>query len=123
MNRGRKQLNILSENLLHSEQSRKFLDGSCRSVVQLRSAILGCGTYQPGWQWSEHAGTQTGKPSENHVGYIISGYMIIQAADGHERQIGPGDAFEAGPGHDAWVDGNVPCVALDFAPVLSERNR
>jgi len=43
--------------------------------------------------------------------------MIVQDTNGHERQIGPGDAFEVGPGHDAWVEGNMQCVALDFAAV------
>lgn len=28
--------------------------------------------------------------------------------------IGPGDAFEVKPGHDAWVLGDETCVALDF---------
>ena len=110
----------MAENPSLSEISRSFLDGSYRSVVQLRSAIIGWGTYLPGWQWSKHAGAQSGKPSENHIGYIISGCMVIQDTDGHERHVGPGEAFEAGPGHDAWVDGNEPCVALDFAPGKKE---
>ena len=38
----------------------------------------------------------------------------------HDHAGEPGGAFEAGPGYDAWVDGNVPCVALDFAPVSDE---
>jgi hypothetical protein len=32
-----------------------------------------------------------------------------------EKEIGPGDFFEVGTGHDAWVVGNEMCVALDFA--------
>lgn len=40
--------------------------------------------------------------------------MIIQDATGAEREVGPGEAFEVGPGHDAWVIGSEPCNALDF---------
>jgi hypothetical protein len=114
------QLNIKAGNLLLAEQSRIFLDGSNRSVVQLRTAVVGLGTYQPGWKWSLHAGTQSGKPSENHIGYIVSGLMTIQDSNGYELQIGPGEAFEVNPGHDAWVVGNVPCVALDFTHISNE---
>lgn len=30
-------------------------------------------------------------------------------------EIGSGDAFEVGPGHDAWVMGDETCVALDVS--------
>jgi len=41
--------------------------------------------------------------------------MIIQAEDGSKNEVGPGDFFEVGPNHDAWVIGDEPCIALDFA--------
>lgn len=71
--------------------------------------------------WSLHAGKQTGKASENHIGYIISGSMMIQDSTGNEIRVGPGDAFEVGPGHDAWVIGGEPCIALDFIPIGNAR--
>jgi hypothetical protein len=108
-------LGIISKSLAESEKTRTFIDGSARSIVRLRSAVIGLGTYQSGWKWSLHAGSQTGKPSQNHVGYIISGKMVVQDASGFEQEIGPGEAFEVMPGHDAWVVGNAPCIALDFA--------
>ena len=108
------QSKIMTGDLSPSEQSRCFLDGSSRSVVQLMSAAIGLGTYLPGWKWSLHAGAQSGKPSENHIGYVVSGCMTIKDSTGHESQVGPGEAFEVSPGHDAWVVGPVPCVALDF---------
>lgn len=113
-------LNLISENLSSAEQSRSFLDGSNRSVVRLRSAAIGLGTYLPGWKWSEHAGPQSMKPSENHVGYIISGHMTVRDSNGHELQVGPGEAFEVSPGHDAWVLGKLPCVALDFTHIAND---
>lgn len=114
------QPNIMTGNLSRHGQPSSFLDGSNRSVVQLMSAAVGLGTYLPGWKWSLHAGAESGKPSENHIGYVVSGCMTIKDANGHESQIGPGDAFEVSAGHDAWVVGTVPCVALDFTHRSSE---
>ncbi|MDD5039578.1 MAG: hypothetical protein PHY34_00320 [Patescibacteria group bacterium] len=94
--------------------ARTFLDGSTRLVITIGNLKIGRGIYRPGWKWSLHAGPQTGKPSERHVGYVISGTMRVQGTDGHEQTIGPETAFEAAPGADAWVVGNEDCVALDF---------
>ena len=96
---------------------RTFIDGSTRSHVTLNSAVIGLGTYKPGWRWSLHAGPQTGKSSENHIGYVISGLMMVKDPGGAEAYIGPGEAFEISAGSDAWVVGDAPCVALDFIPL------
>jgi hypothetical protein len=111
---------IYAGSLEKSNNIRKFLDGSSRVHVLLRSAAIGLGSYQPGWKWSLHAGPQTGKQSENHVGYIISGRMIVQDTTGIEKEISPGYAFEIGPGSDAWVIGEEPCIALDFIPIKNK---
>lgn len=42
------------------------------------------GTYQPGWSWSLHVGAITGKPSERHTGFIISGEMMVRGSYGNE---------------------------------------
>jgi hypothetical protein len=41
--------------------------------------------------------------------------MKVVMDDGDEAEIGPGDAFVISPGHDAWIVGDEPCVALDFS--------
>jgi hypothetical protein len=98
--------------------SREFLDGSRRWTAQLPSLRIGYGVYRPGWRWSLHAGPQTGLPSEAHTGYVEAGRMAVRGAGGQEVTVGPGEAFAAGPGHDAWVVGDEPCVALDFEVVV-----
>ena len=105
---------MLIKNLNDGDKEWTFLDGSVRSAVILDTVAIGRGTYKPGWRWSEHVGKQTGKEPQAHVGYVISGQMIVKGVGGREVTVGPGDAFELGPGHDAWVVGNEPCIALDF---------
>jgi hypothetical protein len=97
--------------------TRVFIDGSTRSYSALRTAAVGFGTYKPGWQWSLHAGPQMGKDSVNHIGYVISGRMMVKDPSGNEAEIESGCAFEIVPGSDAWVIGDEPCIALDFMPL------
>jgi quercetin dioxygenase-like cupin family protein len=104
----------LAKSLDHADRSWTFLDGSKRAAVILESVAIGRGEYRPGWRWSRHVAGQTGKDSAAHVGYVLSGQMAICNSDGKEITVSPGEAFEIGPGHDAWVVGNEPCVALDF---------
>ena len=49
-----------------------------------------------------------------HTTYVLSGRMHVQMDDGTTRVIGPGEVAVIPPGHDAWIVGNEPCVALDF---------
>jgi uncharacterized cupin superfamily protein len=91
-----------------------FLDESERGAVNLGHVAIGRGVYRPGWRWSEHVRPIAGKESAEHVGYVISGRMRVRAKDGTEVEVGPGEAFIAAAGHDAWVLGDEPCVALDF---------
>lgn len=113
------QIAIVNQDDINAE-IRTFLDGSSRAVADLPSMRIGRGVYRPGWRWSMHAGAQTGKSSERHIGWIVSGEMTIRTADGEEYEVGPGDFFEVGPGHDAWVIGDEPCIAFDFIPLRSE---
>ena len=94
---------------------RTFLDGSDYWVIDLPSVRIGLGHFKPGWVWSEHAGAQTDKESQSHLGYIQSGVMAVMSSDGSKVELGPGDAFEVGPRHDAWVIGDDLCVALDVS--------
>ena len=99
-----------------SSHVTRFLDGSERRVVHLGTAWMGEGRYLPGWRWSDHVQPMHGRPSEAHAGYVLSGQLQVRGADGVERVVGPGEAFWAAPGHDAWVVGSEECVALDFPP-------
>jgi hypothetical protein len=40
--------------------------------------------------------------------------MKVVMDNGTEAESGPGEAVIVPPGHNAWVVGNEPCVAIDF---------
>jgi hypothetical protein len=108
---------IVKGNPSTEPNTRVFIDGSTRSFSALRTAAIGFGKYQPGWRWSLHARPQTGTNSENHIGYVISGRMMVKDPSGNKAEIESGCAFEIAPGSDAWVIGDEPCIALDFIPI------
>jgi class 3 adenylate cyclase len=88
-------------------------------VVILGEVHVGRTTHQPGWSWSEHVKPVAGTPSclFHHRGFVVSGRMQIETDDGAVRILGPGDAFDVEPGHNARVVGDEPCVTIDFAGV------
>ena len=95
-------------------RTTNFLDGSTRTVASIGPTWVGRGFYRSGWRWSEHVQPLTGEPSHAHAGYVISGTMMVRSSDGTETVISAGQAWFSGAGHDAWVTGDEPCVALDF---------
>jgi quercetin dioxygenase-like cupin family protein len=51
----------------------------------------------------------------DHFGYCVSGRLHVVMNDGEEFDVGPGDASHIPPGHEAWVVGDEPYVAVDFS--------
>lgn len=107
---------IQSKSLDKPDEVRKFDHGEL-GVVTVAGAVVGRAAFQPGWRWSTDvkpiAGTESCEAA--HTGYIISGSMHVVMDDGAEGDLGPGDAFVISPGHDAWIVGDEPCVALDWS--------
>ena len=75
--------------------------------MKLGDAAIGKIAYEPGWRWSVDIGPRVGTPlcETHHIGVVISGRLQIEMRDGSSLTIGPDDAFEVPPGHDAWVMG------------------
>jgi quercetin dioxygenase-like cupin family protein len=85
-------------------------------VVKLATGEVGRYTFQPGWRWSEHIKPVVGTEScqTEHVGYLVSGTMGVQTADGTTGEVHPGSVYHIAPGHDGWVIGDEPAVAVEF---------
>jgi hypothetical protein len=85
-------------------------------IIRIGGGEVGRYTVQPGWRWSEHvkpiAGTELCEAP--HFQYHLSGTIRIRMADGAEFDIGPGEVSMLEPGHDAWVVGDEPVVAIDW---------
>lgn len=73
-------------------------------------------TLQPGWRWSEHVKPTAGTEwcEAPHFQYVMSGRLGGRMADGTEFETGPGDLNILPPGHDGWVIGDEPVVAIDW---------
>jgi hypothetical protein len=85
-------------------------------VVKLAGGEVGRYTFQPGWRWSKHVKPIVGGTScqVNHVGYILTGVMGVETNDGETAEIGAGSVYNIPPGHDGWVIGDEPVVAVEF---------
>jgi mannose-6-phosphate isomerase-like protein (cupin superfamily) len=77
-------------------------------------------TLQPGWKWSENIRPMVNTDScqVRHLQYVIRGRLRIVQDDGTQIDLGPGDFVSIPPGHDAWVVGDEPFVAIDFSPEM-----
>ena len=106
---------LVSKSLEAPDERRDFPHGHV-DIVNLGDTTLGRGVFEPGWRWSEHmkAGAGTDSCQAAHTGYVLSGRMRVVMDDGDEGVAGPGDAVMIAPGHDAWVEGDEPCVLLDW---------
>lgn len=106
------------------DERRDFPRGHME-VVQMPDMTFGKATFEPGWRWTESVKDIAGTDlcEADHKGYIVEGRLRIRMRDGSESEVGPGDVFRVAPGHDAWVVGDEPCVALDFGGGASDYAR
>ena len=96
------------------EEVRTFNHGKVE-LATISGVAFGRVTLAPGWKWSKDV-----KPIANtkscmapHTQYVISGALHIAMDNGDEFDMNPGDAAVIPPGHDAWVIGNEPFIAID----------
>jgi hypothetical protein len=97
-------------------------DKTVLDVVSLPGATVGRIRLEPGWRWSECIKPIVGTTScqTSHLGYVIAGHLHLRDDSGAELDIGPGDAYQVAPGHDAWVVGEEQFVALEFDSKTAE---
>jgi quercetin dioxygenase-like cupin family protein len=87
-------------------------------IVHLGETTAHLATFQPGFSWTEHVKSVVGTDlcEIPHTGYVVSGRLGVRMIDGTEREMAAGDVFDIPPGHDVWVIGDEPYIAVDFSP-------
>lgn len=102
-----------TRNLSDPDETLSLKKGSA-STVRLGEMVVGRLVLEPGWRWSEHVRPTAGTTScqFHHVGLALSGAMDGRMDDGTEFEVRPGDIFDVPPGHDNWVVGDEPLVAV-----------
>jgi class 3 adenylate cyclase len=100
-------------------------------IVHLGDLTVGRFVNQPGWRWSRDVRPTVGGDwcQIRHVGFIVSGRLGIDFADGSSVVFRPGDVFEIPPGHDGYTVGEEPVVQIEWsglrhwAGLVGGRNR
>jgi mannose-6-phosphate isomerase-like protein (cupin superfamily) len=104
-----------SKQLSKPDELRTFDKGKLE-LVTLGGVTFGRATLLPGWKWSTCVKpiAKTKSCEAPHLQYVISGRIAILMDDGSQMEFGAGDLALIPPGHDAWVVGNEPWVAIDI---------
>ena len=115
-----KNASVQSKSFKSPDETRPFKGKGQLELVRFGETPIGRATFEPGWRWSENVKpiAQTDSCQANHLSYVLQGRMHIKHNDGTEIEVGPGEAFVAMPGHDAWVVGNEACIAIDVNPSI-----
>jgi hypothetical protein len=102
----------------------KPLEGAeTREVAGLQLDIVRTGSarvkrliYPVGFRWSTHMKPIVGTDycMHAHVGFLGSGQVHVQYADGCVLELKAPSVVCIDPGHDAWVVGDEPAVIIEF---------
>jgi hypothetical protein len=100
---------------LRADEVRTF-DLGRLELVTLGGVTFGRMTLQPGWKWSTSVQpvVKTKSCLAPHLQYVIAGRLHVRMDDGTEAEFAAGDLGAIPPGHDAWVVGQDPVVAIDI---------
>lgn len=117
------QLRALEKKNLDSPDETRDLSGmGMVQIVKIGETVVSRSTFKPGWRWSEHVKPIVGGDSCQvlHHSFVVSGRLAVLSNDGSQEEYGANDVWVIQPGHDAWVVGDEPVVALDFAPTAAD---
>lgn len=112
---------IMKKSFKTPDEVTKLERGEVASVT-LGGLIFQRRIFEPGWRWSkdEKPLVKTDSCEKYHVLYIISGRVKVAMDDGTGEELGPGELAIVPPGHDAWVLGKEPYVALELAGAVKQ---
>jgi hypothetical protein len=85
-------------------------------LVNIAGGQIGRYTFEPGWRWSEciKPVAKTDTCQVEHIGYCVSGGLLITHQDGTQQDITPGMVYRIAPGHDGYNKGSEPAVVVEF---------
>jgi hypothetical protein len=106
----------LRKKSLDSPDEVRSFDNGKVEIANLGEVVIGRATLEPGWSWEKCVKpiVKTDSCQAPHTQYVVSGRVKVVMDDGTEEEFGPGDAAVIPPGHNAWVVGNEPVIAVDF---------
>ena len=89
-------------------------------LVKVGSLTIGREVLDRGWRWSTHVKPIVGTEwcEFHHVTFMIAGRMRVVTRDGDDREVAAGEVYDLAPGHDAWVVGDEPVIAISFQGVV-----
>jgi len=107
---------VAESKTLDTEGEHRTFDRGRVDVAEVGGTSVGRATLEPGWKWSECVKpiAKTDLCQAAHVGYVISGTLAGVMADGTTFRAKAGDIYRIDPGHDGWVEGDEPWVAVEF---------
>jgi hypothetical protein len=116
---------IESKSFDRPDETRPFEGKGHADVVMVAGRPVARATFEPGWRWSTNVKpiAQTDSCQVSHLGYVMSGRMLVTMDDGTTQEFGPGDVMAIPPGHDAEIVGDEACVALDFGEIAEYARR
>ncbi len=97
------------------DETRVFNNGQA-DLLTIGGGTVGRLVLKPGWKWSVDVKPMAGTEwcEAPHFQYLISGRIAVKMATGEEFELGPGTVSFLPSGHDAWVLGDEPVVAVDW---------
>jgi len=95
----------------HHEMAGVKIDSVAAANGQVKRVV-----YPPGFRWSTHMKPLIGTElcMHGHVGFLTSGKVQGQYADGCTFEFAAPQVMVVEPGHDAWVVGREPAVLIQF---------
>ncbi len=105
----------MHKNLAEPDETRQFEKGRLE-LVRLDGDTIARFVLEPGWRWSEHVKPLVGTDwcQVEHYQLVECGRLHVKLDDGTEFEAGPGEVVHLTAGHDAWVVGDEPFVAIDW---------
>ena len=97
------------------EEVREFPRGRLE-LIKVGGATIGRAVFEPGWRWATSVQpiVKTASCEAPHFQYHVAGILRIRMDDGAEFDCRPGDVSLLPSGHDAWVVGDEPVIAVDW---------